>query len=53
MKYLILIIVGIAGVILGTYFGRKSASGKAAAERGRRTDTESKASEDVGKKRLL
>ncbi len=55
MNYIILIIAGIAGVILGSYFGRRLASAppshRATAKRRREKKEGSKAREDTEKKR--
>ncbi len=53
MNYIILIIVGIAGVIFGTYFGRRHPPATLSRSEGGqgKAEKESKAREDVEKKR--
>lgn len=50
MNYIILIIIGIAGVMLGTYLGRRLASAKATAERRRKVEKEEKPSGEAQSK---
>ncbi len=53
MKYVILIIVGIAGVVLGTYFGRRRPPATLSRSEGGqgKVEKESEAREDVKKKK--